>query len=163
MDSRMETDVPGMFAAGDATGGQMLAHVVFPQGGVAAENALGKGAEMGYIAIPQCLNTFPEIAGVGLTEDEAAGQGYAIRVGRPPFSAGMATMLAERTGMTKIIAEAKYGQILEVHIIGSRASNLIAGAVLAMKTGATLQEISPTIHSHPTLSEAPMEAAMPTQ
>ena len=161
VNSGMETSVPGIFAAGDVTGGQMLAHVAFAQGRVAVENALGKQSEIDYTAVPRCINATPEIASVGLTEDEVLAQGYQIRIGRFPFAAsGMATILGERTGMIKIISEAKYGQILGVHIIGPQASNLIPEAVLAMKLDATPQEISSAIHTHPTLSEALMEAAM---
>jgi len=158
---RMETSVAGILAAGDVTGGQMLAHVAFAQGKVAAENAMGKESEIDYTAVPRCIYTSPEIASVGLTEDEALAQGYQVRIGRFPFAAnGMATILGERTGVIKVITEAKYGQILGVHIIGPRATDLIPEATLAMKLDATPQEISSIIHAHPTLSEALMEAAL---
>ena len=158
---RMQTSVPGIFAAGDVTGEPMLAHIAFAGGKVAAENAMGKGSEIDYTAVPRCINTTPEIASVGLTEDEALAQGYQIRIGRFPFAAnGLATILGERAGTIKLITEAKYGQILGVHIIGPHATDLIPEAALAMKLDATPQEISSTIHAHPTLSEALMEAAL---
>ncbi len=158
---RMQTSVPGILAAGDVTGEPMLAHVAFAEGRVAAENAMGKGSEIDYTAVPRCINTTPEIASVGLTEDEALAQGYQIRIGRFPFAAnGLATILGERAGTIKLITEAKYGQILGVHIIGPHATDLIPEAALAMKLDATPQEISSTIHAHPTLSEALMEAAL---
>jgi len=161
VNSRMETSVAGILAAGDVTGGQMLAHVAFAEGRVAAERALGKESEIDYTSVPRCINTTPEIASVGLTEDEALAQGYQTRVGRFPFAAnGMATILGERVGVIKIITEAKYGEILGVHIIGPHAIDLIPEAVLAMKLDATPQEISSSIHAHPTLSEALMEAAL---
>jgi dihydrolipoamide dehydrogenase len=161
VNSRMETSVTGILAAGDVTGGQMLAHIAFAGGKVAAESALGKESEIDYTAVPRCINTTPEIASVGLTEDEALAQGYQTRVGRFPFAAnGMATILGERVGVIKIITEAKYGEILGVHIIGPHAIDLIPEAVLAMKLDATPQEISSSIHAHPTISEALMEAAL---
>jgi len=161
VNSKMETSVPGILAAGDVTGGHMLAHVAFAEGRVAAENAMGEKSEIDYGAVPRCVNTAPEIASVGLTEDEALAQGYQIRIGRFPFAAnGMATILGERVGFIKIITETKYGQILGVHIIGPDATDLIVEATLAIKLDATPQEITSTIHAHPTLSEALMEAAL---
>jgi len=161
VNERMETSVAGIYAAGDVTGEPMLAHVAFAEGRVAAQNAMGKQSEIDHTVVPQCINTVPEIASVGLTEDEARGQDYQIQIGRFPFAAsGMATILAERTGTIKIISEAKYGQILGVHIIGVHATDLIPEAALAMKLDATPAEITSTIHSHPSLSEAMMEAAL---
>ena len=139
----------------------MLAHVAFTEGKVAAENALGKTSEIDYAAVPRCLNTSPEIASIGITEDEARTQGYEIRIGRFPFAAnGMATILGERTGSIKVITEAKYGEILGVHIIGPHATDLIAEAALAMKLEATSEEIVATMHPHPSLSEALWESAL---
>jgi dihydrolipoamide dehydrogenase len=157
----METSVAGIFAAGDVTGKPMLAHVAYAQGRTAAENALGKGKELDYTAVPRCINTFPEIASVGLTEDEAQTKGYQLQIGKFNFAAnGMATILGERTGTVKLISEAKYGQILGVHIIGPHAADLIPEAALAMKLDATPAEISSTMHAHPSLAEALMEAAL---
>jgi dihydrolipoamide dehydrogenase len=161
VDKSMQTSVPGIFAAGDVAGEPMLAHVAFAQGKIAVENALGKGPEMDYAVVPHCIYSSPEIASVGLTEQAALAEGYQIRVGRFPFAAnGMATIRAERTGTVKIISEVKYGQILGVHIIGPGAGDLIPEAALAMKLDATPREIAATIHAHPSLAEALMEAAL---
>ena len=161
VNGRMETSVAGIFAAGDVIGGPLLAHVAVTEGKVAAENAMGKAAEMDYSAVPRCISTAPEIASLGLTEARARDDGYDLRIGRFSFGAnGMATILGERTGIIKVITDAKYGQILGVHIIGPQASNLIPEAALAMKLDATPLEIASTIHAHPTLSEALMEAAL---
>ncbi len=161
VDKKMCSNVPGIYAAGDVTGGTMLAHVAFAQGKLAAENALGKESEFDYAVIPHCINAVPEIASVGMTEDEAKAQGYQLKIGRFPFAAnGMATIMGERSGTIKLISESKYGQILGIHIIGPHATDLIAEAALAMKMDATPKEISSTIHAHPSLSEALMETAL---
>jgi len=157
---RMETNVTAILAAGDVTMEHMWTHVAYAEGIIAAENATGKSSEIDHTVIPYCANTFPEISGVGITEDEATARGYRVRVGRFPFAGnGMATILGQRTGMIKVITEEKYGQILGVHIIGPQASNVIPEAALAMKLDATPEDISLTTHSHPTLSEALWEAA----
>ncbi len=161
VNERMETSAPNIYAAGDAIGGIMLAYVAMEEGTVAAENALGKNSTIDYQAVPRCTFTLPELASVGLTKEEATAQGYQVQVGKFPFSANsMATILGERQGLIKIIAEQKYGQILGVHIAGPRATDLIAEAALAMKMDATPQEIVATVHAHPTLSEALREAAL---
>lgn len=161
VNEHMETSVASIYAAGDAVGGMMLAYVAMEEGVVAAENALGKNSTINYQAVPRCTFTLPELASVGLTEDEAKAEGNQIEVGRFPFAAnGMATILGERRGLVKIITEQKYGQILGVHIIGPRATELIAEATLAMKLDATPQDIIATMHAHPTLSESFREAAL---
>lgn len=158
---RMETNVPNIYAAGDVVGGMMLAYVAIAEGIVAAKNAMGINSTIDYQAVPQCIFTLPEVASVGLTEEEAVAQGYQIRIGRFPFAAnGMAVILGEQRGLVKIITEQKYGQILGVHIIGPRATSLISEATLAMKLEATSREIVATMHAHPTLSEAVWEAAL---
>lgn len=160
VNTRMETNVPGIYAAGDVTGGR-LAHVAFVEGRVAAENAVGKNVHMDYAAIPRCLNTIPEIASVGLTEAEAKVKGHSVQIGRFPLAAnGKATIMGERTGMVKVVSESRYGQILGVHIVGPQASSLLPEVVLAMKLEATPKEIGSAVHIHPSLSEALMEAAM---
>lgn len=158
---RMETNVPNIYAAGDVVGGMMLAYVSFAEGKVAAENAMGRDSKIDYQAVPQCIFTSPEVASVGLTEEEAVAQGYEVRIGRFPFAAsGMAAILGEQRGLVKIISDQKYGQILGVHIIGPQATSLIPEAALAMKLEVTPQEIVATMHAHPTLSEALWEAAL---
>ncbi len=160
VNERMETSVPNIYAAGDAIGGMMLAYVAMAEGIIAAENALGGNSTIDYQATPRCTFTSPELASVGLTEEEAIAQGYQIKVGRFPFSANsMATILGERRGLVKIVTDQKYGQILGVHIIGCRATDLITEAALAMKLDATPQEIVAVMHPHPSLSEALWEAA----
>jgi dihydrolipoamide dehydrogenase len=161
VNERMETSVPSVYAAGDVIGGMMLAYVAMEEGVVAAENALGKDSTMDYQAVPRCTFTLPELASVGLSEEEATAQGYQIQVGKFPFTANsMATILGERRGLVKIVTESKYGQILGVHIVGPRATELIAEATLAIKLETSPQEIVATMHAHPTLSEALREAAL---
>jgi dihydrolipoamide dehydrogenase len=161
VDERMETSVPGIYAIGDVTGGVMLAHVASHQGRVAVENALGYERRMDYRAVPNCVFSFPEIASVGLTEQEAKGLGVSYKVSRFPLSAsGRALTLGETIGLVKMICEEETGKVLGLHIMGPYASELIAEGALAIRLGAPAREISETIHAHPTLSEAIMEAAM---
>ncbi|MDP2920448.1 MAG: dihydrolipoyl dehydrogenase [Dehalococcoidia bacterium] len=161
VNNRLETDVPGIYAAGDVAGGPMLAQAAFTGGRIAAENALGKSSTIDFNTIPRCVYTFPEIACVGLTEEEATTQGYQVRTGRFPFSAnGLATVLGERTGLVKVVSDTKYGQILGVHILGPSATELISEAVLAMRLEEPSRVIGSTVHAHPTLSEALMEAML---
>lgn len=161
VNERMQTSVPDIYAAGDVVGGIMLAYVSFAEGRVAAENVMGKDTKIDYQAVPQCIFTLPEVASVGLTEEEAIAQGYRLRIGRFPFvGSGMAKILGEQRGLVKIITDQDYGQILGVHIVGPRATSLIPEAALAMKLEATAQDIIATMHAHPTLSEAVWEAAL---
>ncbi len=161
VNEHMETSVPNIYAAGDAIGGLMLAYVAMAEGVVAAENAAGKNSTIDYQAVPRCTFTLPELASVGLTEEEAVAQGHDIQIGRFPFAANsMATILGERRGMVKIISAKKYGQIIGVHIIGPQATELITEVTLAMKLDATPQELITTLHGHPSLSEAIREAAL---
>jgi dihydrolipoamide dehydrogenase len=161
VNKRMETGVPGIYAAGDCTGGIMLAYVAMEEGIVAAENAMGQDAKIDYDVVPKFTHSLPELASVGLTEEEAGARGHEIKVGRFPFAANsIATILGERRGLIKIVTESKYGQILGVHILGPRATELIAEATLAMKMEATVSDIVATLHAHPSLSEAMHEAAL---
>jgi len=161
VNERMETNIPGIYAIGDVVGGAMLAHVAMKEGKCAAENSLGADSKMNYQAIPWCMYTSPEMAWVGLTEAEAKREYGNIKIGRfPLFASGRAITLVERAGMVKIIAETRYGQILGVHILGPHATELIAEAVLGMRMEATFEDIASTIHAHPTISEAVMEAAL---
>ena len=161
VNGKMETSIPGIYAAGDVVGGMMLAYVAFAEGMVAADNAAGKHAEMDYGVVPQCIFTSPEIASVGLTEEEARAQGHGLKIGRFPFIAnGMAHILGEYRGLVKIVSEPRYGQILGVHIIGPRATSLIQEVALAMKLEATPEDIARTLHPHPNLSESVWESAL---
>ncbi len=160
VNSRMETNVPGIFAAGDVTMERMFTHVAYAEGVVAAENASGKASSIDYSLVPWCTNTLPEIACIGLTEEEAAEQGQRVKVGRFPFAANaVATVLGQRTGLVKIVCEEKYGQVLGAHIIGPQASNLISEIGLAARLEATPADIAAMMHGHPTLSEVTWEAA----
>jgi dihydrolipoamide dehydrogenase len=161
VNSRMETNSPGVYAIGDATGKWLLAHFASAQGEVAAENAMGREVQLESRAVPRCVYTLPEVASVGMTEKEAKEGGYDYRVGRFPFSAsGKAAVIGERNGFVKIFSEAKYGEILGVQIFGPHATDLIGEAVLAMQMEGTAQDLAKTIHPHPTLTEALREAAL---
>jgi len=164
VNEKMETSVPGIYAAGDVVGGMMLAYIAMAEGMVAAENALEQDSRMDYSVVPQCIFTLPEVASVGLTEQEAASQGQEVEIGRFPFRANaMAAIVGEKRGLVKVVSDAKYGQILGVHIIGPQATCLIAEAVTAMKLESTVDDILATIHAHPSLSEAVWEAAADVQ
>ena len=154
----METNVPGIYAAGDITGGIMLAHVSTAEGECAVRNAMGEETQMSYRVVPSCIYTDPEIASVGFTEKQAA-EIADIKVGRFPFRGNGKAMVINKTeGMVKVISEKKYGEILGVHIIGPHATDIISEAVLGMSMEMTEEELAHAIHPHPTLSEAVMEA-----
>ena len=158
---KMETNVENIYAIGDVLGKIMLAHVAMEEGIIASENALGKSAEMNYDIVPRCIYTSPEIAAVGITEKEAKDKGMQIKTGKFPFTAsGKAATIGEREGFVKVISDEKNERILGLQIVGACATDLIAEGVLAMKKGVTVKELSSTIHAHPTLSEAVMEAAL---
>jgi dihydrolipoamide dehydrogenase len=164
VDKHMRTTAPHIFAVGDVTGGLLLAHVALEEGIVAAENALGQERAMRYDAVPSCVFSWPEVATVGLSEDQAAQNGHEVRVGRFPFRAnGKALASGDYDGLVKVVAEAEYGQVLGVHIVGPHASDLIQEATMALTLEATLDEFEATIHPHPTLTEAVAEAALAAQ
>jgi dihydrolipoamide dehydrogenase len=159
VNERMETSVPGVYAIGDVTGISLLAHVASMQGLVAAANATGGHAVMDYSAIPNCIYTDPEIASVGLSEPKAKEQGRAIKVGRFNFAAlGKAMCIGETAGMVKVVADAETDKVLGVGIVGPHATDIIAEGVLAVRHGLTVNQVSETIHAHPTLPEAVGEA-----
>ena len=158
-DERCETDVDGIYAVGDAAGDPMLAHAASAEGVVAAEAIAGEPAAFDTRAIPAAVFTDPEIATVGLTESEAAAEGFDPVVGEMPFNAsGRALTVGETEGFVRIVASAD-GFVLGAQIVGPEASELIAEPTLAIEMGATLEDVAATIHTHPTLSEAVMEAA----
>ena len=160
IDDHLRTSVPNVYAIGDLTGKQLLAHLASHQGIVAVENIAGHDKRMDYKAVPACTYTHPEVASVGLTEKEARDEGYEVTIGKFPFQAnGRAIGYGETEGMVKIVAEPKYGELLGVHIIGPSASDLIPEAALGIQLEATLEDITGTIHAHPTFSEAVMQAA----
>jgi dihydrolipoamide dehydrogenase len=128
---------------------------------VAAENACGHPARMKYRSVPSCVFTSPEVASVGLTEAQAREQGYDVLVGRFPFIAnGKALTYGDKEGFVKVVSEAKYKELLGLHIVGPHASDLVLEGSLAISMEATLDEIEATIHAHPTLGEAIHEAAL---
>lgn len=159
-DSTLRTSLPWVYAPGDVNGKHLLAHVAYKEAEVAVQNICGEKATMDYRVVPNCIFSFPEIASVGLTEDEAKARGYRVRCGRFPFRAnGKALIEGEMDGFVKIVSDEESGEILGIHIIGPSASNLIGEGILAMGLEATPQEVALAIHPHPTLSEAVMEAA----
>lgn len=160
VDERMATNVPGIWAIGDVVGRTFLAHGASFEGIVAMENILGRPRVMDYSAVPACVFSIPECASVGLTEAEARDQGLDIAVSKFPFSAnGKAISMGETDGIVKIVAEKTTGKILGMHILGAHADDLIHEGALAVRLGLTAQDIADTIHAHPTISEAVMEAA----
>lgn len=162
VNNRLETNVKGIYAIGDVTGINMLAHVASEQGIVAAENIMGINKEIDYKAIPACIYTKPEIASVGMTEAEAKKSGIEYKVGKFMLSNnGKALIMNEIEGtMVKIITDKKYEEVLGMHIFGPRATELIAEGALALRLEATVDEIITTIHPHPTISESIKEAAL---
>jgi dihydrolipoamide dehydrogenase len=160
IDDHLRTNLPNVYAIGDVSGKQLLAHLASHQGVTAAENIAGHEKPMDYKAVPACTYTHPEVASVGLSEEAAREQGHDVRVGTFPFQAsGRAMTYGETEGLVKVVADARYGELLGVHIIGPEASDLIPEAVLGIRLEATLEDITGTIHAHPTLSESVMEAA----
>ena len=160
VNERMETNVPGIYAVGDVASRYLLAHVASAEGVVAARNCMGENAEMDYGTVPSCVFTIPEIAKVGMTEDEAKAEGYAVKVGRFPYAAsGKALGMRETDGFVKVISDEEYGDILGVHILGAHASDLIHEAAVAIRLGASVADLAHTIHAHPTLGEIVMESA----
>lgn len=163
-DRECRTDDPAIFAIGDVTAGPMLAHKASREARVAAEVICGRPAEFDNRAIPAVVYTDPEIAWTGLTEREAAAQNTPIKVGRFPLSAlGRARTLDRTAGLVKVICDPEDELILGMGIVGPHASELIAEGTLAIEMGATIEDLVATIHPHPTLSEALMEAAEAAQ
>ena len=162
VNDKMETNVPGVYAIGDCVFGHaQLAHTASAMGEVASENICGHEAHYCEKTNPTCVYMEPEAASVGLTEEQCKAQGIAYKVGKFPMSAnGKALILNGGEGLVKIIAGAEYGEILGMHIIGPRATDLIAEGALAIEGEMTLDEIIDTIHSHPTVTETMREAAL---
>ncbi len=160
VDSSCRTNVPGIFAIGDATGSWQLAHAASAMGVVAADVACGKKNAFDGSLVPGCIFTSPEIGSVGKSQEQCDKEGIETRVGKFPFAAlGKAMAINETTGFCKIIADAKTDQILGVHIVGPHATDLIAEACPALHLEITAKELGKAIHAHPTLGEAMMEAA----
>jgi len=157
---KLQTNISGIYAIGDVIGPPLFAHKASKDGVVAAEVIAGMNSEADYRGIAWAIFTDPEIASVGLTEAQAKEKDYTPVVGKFPFTAlGRALLAGESEGFVKIVADKESGLVLGVHIIGPEASDIISEAALAVEMGATLEDIGFTIHPHPTLPEAIMEAA----
>lgn len=160
---RLETSVKGVYAIGDVNGKYMLAHVASHEGIVAVENILGKDAKIDYKKVPSGIYTSPEIASLGLTEEEAKAKGFDVKIGQFPLGAnGKALAEGESEGFVKVIADKKYGEILGVHIISPNATDMIGELVVTMNLEGTIYDIANSIHPHPSFSEAIMEASLST-
>lgn len=160
VDENLQTNVEGIYAIGDVTGGIMLAHLASKEGIVVAELAMGKASKVNYDVIPAAIFTSPEIGSVGLREKQAADKGLKYKVGKFQVRGlGKAHAMGEISGMFKIIADEETDKILGAHIIGPHASDLIHEVAVAMEKGLTVKDIAQTIHAHPTLAEGIMEAA----
>ncbi len=160
-DKSMETSVKGIYAIGDCTSPIMLAHVASREGEVAVENILGHPVEMDYKTVPSAVYTSPEIASVGLTEKQAREKGHSVKIGKFPLLANAKSLIMnEADGMVKYVVDGKYDEILGVHIIGPRATDLIVEGALALRLEATVDELLTTVHAHPTVGEALFEGAL---
>lgn len=161
VDEYMRTSIPNVYAIGDVVKTPQLAHVASAEGILAVDHIAGKHVDpINYDTVPGCTYSQPEVASAGLTERAAKERGYDVKVGKFPFSAiGKAMILGQTDGFVKIVSDSRYDEVLGVHIVGPRATELIAEASLGLKLETTVEEIARTIHAHPTLSEAMMEAA----
>jgi dihydrolipoamide dehydrogenase len=160
VDENFATTVPGIYAIGDVIGGLMLAHVASEEGIVAVEKMAGHSSKLHYNAVPSCIFTFPEIATIGMSEEECISQGLKYRIGKFNFAAnGKALTLGETDGLVKVIAD-EDDVIRGVHIIGPHASDLILEGTILVKEGVKTSDFAGTIHAHPTLGEALLEAIL---
>ena len=157
-----QTSIPNIYAIGDVTGPPWLAHVASAQGHVAAEHAAGqKSVPVDYNNIPSCTYCQPQVASIGLTESMAKEKGHEIKIGKFDFRAsGKAMATGNIDGFVKLVFDNKYGELLGAHIIGYEATEMIAELGLARALESTWNELATTVHAHPTLSEAVMEAAL---
>jgi dihydrolipoamide dehydrogenase len=161
VDPRFRTNVATISAIGDLIDGPMLAHKAEDEGIAFSELLAGKSGHVDYNTVPGVIYTWPELASVGLSEDQAKERGLAYRVGKFPFIAnGRAKAMDETEGLVKILADAKTDRVLGVHILGARAAEMIAEAVIVMEFGGSAEDIARTCHAHPTMSEATREAAL---
>jgi len=163
VDGFMQTGEPGVYAIGDIVATPLLAHVASHEAMVAVEHLAGKhpAEPMNYDQVPACTYCQPEIASVGLTEAEAKRRGHSVRVAKFPFGAiAKAAILGEPDGFVKIVGDTKHDELLGVHAIGPRATELIAEAAVALRLESTVEELFHSVHAHPTLSEAIAEAAL---
>jgi dihydrolipoamide dehydrogenase len=164
VDSAYRTHVPSIYAIGDLIPGPMLAHKASAEGIAVAEIIAGRPGEVNYDAIPSIIYTWPEVASVGLTEEQVKERNIPYCSGTYPFTgAGRARCMGETEGFVKVLAHEKTDRVLGVHIIGPRAADMIAESVLAVEFGASSEDIARTVHGHPTFAEALQEAAMAVQ
>jgi dihydrolipoamide dehydrogenase len=160
VDKQLRTNVPGIYAIGDVAGQPMLAHKASKEAEVAAEVIAGHRAEMDVRCIPSVIFTDPEVASAGITADEAEKRGRKVKVGKFPFVAlGRAIANADTDGFVKVVIDAESKEVLGIHVCGNGAGDVIAEAALAIEMGALAEDLALTIHAHPTLPEAIMEAA----
>ena len=161
VDEHFQTNVPGVYAIGDVIAGPMLAHKAEEEGIACVERMAGVAGHVNYAAIPNVVYTHPELASVGVSEEEARERGLEVRIGTFPFQAnGRAKAMGDREGQVKLIADAATDRLLGAHIVGARASDMIAELVVAMEMGASAEDIARSVHAHPTLPEAVKEAAL---
>ena len=160
MDDSLKTHCPNVWAIGDVTGRIQLAHVASHEGTIVAHNIVrGDSSKVEYKAVPNCVYTNPEVASVGLTEAKAKEKGYDVVVGKANFRIfGKAMAIGEQDGFVKVVGEKKYGEVLGVHMIGPHVTDMIAAAVAAIRHESTIEFMAETIHAHPTLAEAMLEA-----
>ena len=161
VDDYYHTNVPGVYAIGDIVHGQALAHVASAEGIICVEKIVGENPQpLNYENIPACTYCSPEVASVGLTEKQAIEKGYDIKVGKFPFTAsGKASASGHKDGFVKLIFDSKYGELLGGHMIGANVTEMVAEIVVARKLETTGHEMIKSVHPHPTMSEAVMEAA----
>ena len=153
--------MPGIYAIGDAIPGPMLAHKAEEDGVACVEKLTGQATHVDYNLVPGVVYTWPEVAGVGRTEEELKEDGIDYKIGKFPFTANSrARANAETDGLVKILADARSDKVLGVHILGPLAGDILAEAVLAMEFGASAEDIARTCHSHPAMGEAVKEAAL---
>jgi dihydrolipoamide dehydrogenase len=161
VNERFETSVPGVYAIGDVIPGPMLAHKAEEEGVACVELMAGHAGHVNYDAVPNVIYTWPELASVGLTADEARERGHEIRTGSFPFMAnGRARCMGEVDGGVTVVADARTDRLLGVHVLGPRGSDLIAEAAVAIEFGGSAEDLARSVHAHPTLPEAMKEAAL---
>lgn len=161
VDKHFQTRVPGILAIGDVIGGAMLAHKAEEEGVACAETIAGGAGHVNYLAVPNVIYTHPELASVGITEEEAKTRGIEIKIGKFPLMAnGRAKAMDATEGSVKIIGDAQTDRLLGMHILAARASDMIAEGAVAMEFAASVEDIARSVHAHPTLPEAIKEAAL---
>jgi dihydrolipoamide dehydrogenase len=161
VDHHFQTKVPGIYAIGDVIIGPMLAHKAEDEGVALAEMLAGGAGHVNYDTVPSVVYTHPEVAGVGLTEEQCKEQGRQVRVGTFPFMAnGRAKAIGDTDGLVKVIADAATDKILGGHIVGPRASELLGEIIVAMEFGGSSEDLARSFHAHPTLNEVVREAAL---